>query len=261
VLGIPAAFGTKRVAENLELISRHVPPELLPVDKTALGCGHYGCVYATGVSDIVMKVTSDVSEAQFVIAAKQIEKRERYWPDGLVKYYQLVASPTLYKGKPILFLWRQAAENVGLRSLPGKPGIFTHREVVQFSYRLAAFNVLGGAVRDATKRGPIDPRRWEEGQDWAMENLDVWEWVKVNQTIIMKTKQLPARQRPGAAFWLCNQIAQIIASEAIAYKVGEALGYYLEHGIVLADVHMGNVGEVDGAVTIVDPGHAVFVGS
>jgi hypothetical protein len=51
----------------------------------------------------------------------------------------------------------------------------------------------------------------------------------------------------------------------VVSSVGMAMDFYLDEGIVLADVHLNNIGKVqeedyDGLVTaITDPGHAVFL--
>jgi len=55
------------------------------------------------------------------------------------------------------------------------------------------------------------------------------------------------------------------ANEPEGYLVGQALDFYLERGLLLADVHANNVGEVtrDGyhgpILVITDPGHLVRV--
>ena len=57
-----------------------------------------------------------------------------------------------------------------------------------------------------------------------------------------------------------------MANEPFGYEVGTALHDLLVDGeILLADVHLGNIGKVtrpdygDGLVVITDPGHAVFL--
>ena len=62
---------------------------------------------------------------------------------------------------------------------------------------------------------------------------------------------------------LLEQTAMVMANTHAGYLVGEAFAYYLEEGLLLADVHFGNIGEAmpeDHAaceLVITDPGHMV----
>jgi hypothetical protein len=47
-----------------------------------LGCGHYGCVFATSKPGIVFKISTDASEVEFVKAAMKLGT----WPTGIVRY-------------------------------------------------------------------------------------------------------------------------------------------------------------------------------
>ena len=62
---------------------------------------------------------------------------------------------------------------------------------------------------------------------------------------------------------LLEQLAMEMANTHAGSLIGEALGYYLEEGMLLADVHLGNIGEAvpEGYdcwdLVITDPGHMV----
>jgi hypothetical protein len=71
---------------------------------------------------------------------------------------------------------------------------------------------------------------------------------------------------PSRLAWEHIQL-EIVAAEitrtGAAPLVGPALGFYLQHGILLADVHFGNLGEIvlpgstKWELVITDPGHMV----
>ena len=95
------------------LMPRSAPrenPRRKRVQLREYGCGYYGCVFPTGNSGLVFKVTTDSSEAAFVAAARTIEA----WPHGMVLYtnvWQLAGEK--HGRRPVYVLWREAAGHVG----------------------------------------------------------------------------------------------------------------------------------------------------
>src|SRR5688572_6335160 len=56
------------------------------------GCGHYGCVMPTaGVPGVVVKITTDPTEAAFITAALQLGQDEY---SGLVRYVAIYQLPS-----------------------------------------------------------------------------------------------------------------------------------------------------------------------
>ena len=51
----------------------------------------------------------------------------------------------------------------------------------------------------------------------------------------------------------------MIANTDVVYPIGTALGHYIDEGILLADVHLNNIGRniENDQLIITDPGHAV----
>jgi len=72
------------------------------------GCGSYGCVMPTSEPGLVMKLTSDVSEAWFIARAREID-----YIGGIVEYKKIFALPTKHKGRPLFVLWRTEARYIG----------------------------------------------------------------------------------------------------------------------------------------------------
>lgn len=112
---------TKALADAYESVSSKVPPAWLPrlthvksshggvtAKVKEYGCGKYGCVLPTLDPKIVLKVTSDDTEAQFA---------EHYSPTlvdpVVVDYFAVVPLPDRHKGRPVYLLWRESAKHVG----------------------------------------------------------------------------------------------------------------------------------------------------
>lgn len=71
-------------------------------------------------------------------------------------------------------------------------------------------------------------------------------------------KNLRGLQRVGVALRTALYASQKMQGNPSLYHVGEALGHYLENGIMLADVHSNNIGlDTEDEAIITDPGHAV----
>ena len=70
---------------------------------------------------------------------------------------------------------------------------------------------------------------------------------------------LRGAMRLAMALRLCELIAELMQNTDGSDLLGDALGHYLDKGILLADVHGHNVGKVERTPgwVITDPGHAV----
>lgn len=116
------AWVTKHLADSWVTLEQKVPTKWLPkLDRTTskgkrlvaeipeYGCGAYGCVMPTNDPQIVLKLTTDDTEAQFAARlANQL-------PVPIVTKYELVMQlPTAKRqGRDVYLLWREAAEKVG----------------------------------------------------------------------------------------------------------------------------------------------------
>jgi hypothetical protein len=129
-------------------IQRDVPPEWHPVlasDKPGAwqareyGCGTYGCVVPTHDPNVVLKLTTDDTEAEFArdLSAKM--------PPHVCVSYRLVMTTDVVQQErdaPLFLLWRDAAEHVGnIRNVLGVPAA----AYVQGQYRagMAAYKAAG----------------------------------------------------------------------------------------------------------------------
>lgn len=115
------AWATKVVAHTYGEIEQKVDPTWLPkLDGMGargnqllgklkeLGCGAYGCVYPTGDDGIVLKITTDDTEAEFAreLAADLVTP-------VTVHYHMVIDADAAYRNRPVFFLWREEAKKVG----------------------------------------------------------------------------------------------------------------------------------------------------
>lgn len=101
----------------LDMMSDEVPASWLPVPgEPELGCGVYGCVYQTADPSVVLKLTSDDTEAEF---AQHI--RPMMAPDIAVRYHKTIPlSHKSPRGAWLFLLWRESASHVGDVQLLGE---------------------------------------------------------------------------------------------------------------------------------------------
>lgn len=112
---------TGALASAYDILTKKIPARWMPLigdirsrgnkltgTFTEFGCGAYGCVLPTLDPKIVLKVTTDETEALFA---------ERVAPDLVapvcVEYPMVVELGAQHDGATIYLLWRQAAEHVG----------------------------------------------------------------------------------------------------------------------------------------------------
>ena len=232
------------------------------------GCGLYGCVMPTHEPGIVIKLTSDPSEAWFV----SVGMRLGGWPEGMVRYYAAFAIPeATFRGRPVYALWRDEAYRVGptamIRSLP--MGSMEYREMRAFYEHLSKYKELAGDIHKRLKAAGPDVRwllladaakRQSQAQEPRRPNEGEWEWLGRAYPNIQNAR---GGARIAGVLRLLEHSELEMENKPVSQHVGAALRFYRERGMLLADVHSGNVGHhapndrpLEG-ILITDPGHAV----
>lgn len=262
----------KQVCDDLELtISRQGLP--MPIRKEdscvpvkELGCGHYGCVYETEDPGVVFKLTTDETEAWFVQTALKLFQNQE-WPRGLVRYHTIYGVPDVkHRKRNVFVLWRDSVEHVGYpMSWQQK-----HQDELEASNWLMKYKDAAATLRDVLQKKKTD-------FDWAtlpdhpvIEQAKEYYWdAKNNQSythwesMLLRTKRLSGND---AVAWLYAMLwiaVEELMQNGQVYLIGEVLRNLLEQGIVLADVHLNNVGQkqYEGYHSpvwiITDPGHAL----
>lgn len=117
-----AGWVAKVIANNYSDMEGEVPDKWLPkvssmrssggrkvtATMQEYGCGNYGCVLPTHDPKVVLKLTTDQTEAEFATAlADKLSARV------VVKYHKAVSVPEKHKGSETYLLWRDAADRVG----------------------------------------------------------------------------------------------------------------------------------------------------
>lgn len=289
------------IHEKVEALGLPMPMEDVPTSRGTcvldpeLGEGHYGVVYRTVQNDTVFKITTDETEAHFVSLLPELRNRGVN-PSGIVKYYAIFAVESTHKGRPVFVLWREAAENVGHvvrvfceteSGLYGKTkDEYLCKQYHTFSRYLGFWLEIGRAAREiylGTKK-KADPEEfwlWVDQQMQSIEREEVWErgdqiWEKMQ---LLSRQDYPPRNALGllarhpykfaVLVHIASRIAEAMANENVAYQVGRTFGEYLDAGILMADVHLGNLGFVaerpddndfaPGMPVITDPGHVLVL--
>lgn len=220
------------------------------------GCGHYGCVLPSSTEDYVFKVTSDPSEAAFVVAASQIAE----WPDGVVKYLFVYQTPEEYRGRPVYVIAREEAHDVGgwLKLSHSDRSVWRALERLRVLKEWAAL-ARDKILKASNIRTTIDSV--QQYSEWAEESV---EWEAALQGPLRMHSWLKGAQAAAFAVRSVQIVAQEMVQEDVGYLVGEAIDFYIEHGMLLADVHANNIGRAldrgdrgSGLWVITDPGHMV----
>jgi hypothetical protein len=235
-------------------------PRTLPADRAVrpgsveeLGCGVYGCVMPTRQEGLALKITTDESEAWFAHVALQLAAHDG-WPLGLVRYRLVLGLRDEKRDKaPLYLLWRDEATLVGgVRELDS--GLDRYMEIVNFFY---------AAMPDGSpfKASGIEVLKLARGGALAQARAFVEAHAARGDQPLSIAHQAHFLERPvaAAATILCLYL-QAAAVEKTAPEAGSAIRYYLDQGLLLSDLHPGNVGYSwpDAArVVITDPGLVV----
>lgn len=273
-------------------IAKHVPESWMPQREQRnpasriepkiieFACGHYGCVMPTNEPGLVCKLTTDVSEAHFIRIAETIETSDRMSEElGMVQYKKIFKLEGLhYKGRPMFVLWRTEAYDVGLlmrfnagmgyqipahaKQLKERYGYDEYhlRNIKAGEKLLGNFNTIARFARQVLVKRLKD-KDAAEREDMLAQ---IWKAYENADDYMDEPHRAPKSLALGVSLRQCLTLAQEMGNTDVFYPIGTALSYYLEEGILLADVHMNNIGrdapyEPGGNVPhliITDPGHA-----
>jgi len=244
--------------------------------KGLFGCGYFGCVYATEDPNVVLKITTDESEAQ--LSSFLASKRYR---SGIVRFYQVFEIPgrfSFFEGeeRKMFSVWRENAIVAGMigsdrpSASPDDPfpqraqkllaEIFL-RELPLLDYMsVEEFRGIFYDFLDAVHRQYLASalfRSWDED----LREIFVAALDKVKNPNLRLSDLEPPNSPEGTrdAALLLTHLADLRDT-----WLGNGIGTFLlrmllEEEIMLTDVHPGNVGIVnrENLPVLVDPGVVV----
>lgn len=230
------------------------------------GVGHYGAVYPTSIPGLVFKITSDLDEARFVQFALNLAKKEGYFPNGLVRYVAVleIVDARHPRGRPIYALWREEATDF---KRPPMSRSYEYREMNRAIDTLMRYKSISHLVKIASMTDPdaiFEAEKYDDRNSYEQAAAIFEDTEKAMRLLRTNAYRLPRARRVAIALRACEFIAQSLWSDSPLSLIGDTLEYYQNAGMLLADVHMANVGmatrpdDYDEPVPVIrDPGHAV----
>lgn len=296
------AWVNRILNEHWDAIEDRIGPELMPTTtrvgrkrrahEPELGCGHYGCVLATVGGGLVFKLSSDPSEAAFVAAALSLPAS--HWPPGMIRYHDLFEIPgETHRRRKVYGIVRQEATQVGLQLLPAPSWKEIRQSVPERwvqKYRedsiaegvrwLMLFKECASRVKEYIGRqkgaGVLETLekirsheslaiRWRAHEEPPEDRIAQDRWFK--KFDYKRPKPFRGAEQAAVDLQRCAEAAEMMSSSIhFVSSIGAALDYYLDQGMLLADVHLGNIGEAEVEwdtgdlgldMVITDPGHMV----
>ncbi len=271
----PAAWVTTAIAKNFDRIANHVEdPALMPLMEAAraqgkrlvieipeYGCGAYGCVMPTLDEDVVFKITTDQSEAEFI---EKVLPGIEPPPPGLIEYFDVLRLQGHHKNYPLYAVWREEAYDVGEleQVYPGKVGPILDLIYYQKSAGSMAFALLRHAENAA--------ELYEEALIHRLEAREIMRRVPIGSSESPATMIAGRYQDNHPMLLACclashEVCATLLAADPALRAVGQALLTFLANGVLIGDAHVGNMGRAkrDDVLTwvITDPGHVAVLGT
>lgn len=226
-------WATKVIADAWEVLEGTIPVAWFPklegiraegdgvvsAEVLEYGCGVYGCAFPTSDANVVMKITTDDTEAEFAAGlANQLVR------PICVTYYKVMGLPAKHKDRPVFLLWRESAERVGqIRAVLGDAAddlVFAQFEAAKKAY----LAIMGRASRRSKRTSDTSTA------------AAIRAWLLACEAMARQTKVPELRE-------LGDGLVEI----------------YAQQRIVFGDIHSGNLGAVKRAGryhwVITDPGN------
>ncbi len=268
------AWVTKILADSWEVLEDTIPPAWRPrldsVEVTAAdrisagvheyGCGVYGCVFPTHDPMVVLKVSTDDTEAEFALdlAATLVVPI-------CVEYRQVMALDARYKGRRVHLLWRESANHVGemekVLGIRAVDYLHTQHAAAQLAYA-AIQGVLIPPLLDKLRKswvGLVRPILGLADHDDDFQIFTQLSEVKIGRQVDMERRAL--------SIWVAavENMARQTKVPQLRRLANGMIEVYTRQHIFFGDVHDENVGLVaradGGHWVITDPGHVAVVSS
>lgn len=255
------AWSNAAVTDLWSQLERRVGKKRMPLRRGSkyreYGAGRYGVVLPTGQTGVVLKLTTDKSEA---MAAAWLARQRRPLP-GIARYYDVLELPVKHRGRTVYALWREEAHYVG--------GIRYHkdskRDRAQFRTENKLLSTATSTAQSLVQRLTDDPRKIDAFAVVAREAHARVKRIPLKSMVeeFLRLDTLRAGHGTRTTVERVLLGARLLSRGKILNRVGDAMTTAFERGVFLADVHDGNIGMVTRGkktfAVITDPGNAIPV--
>lgn len=260
-------------------------PKAWPALKegSALGCGCFGCVYATSDKSIVVKLTKSKHEAEFAALCLRWKASGNKVPEGIVSYHavaDLGGTWALWRDsvkRPDGF-WGFEPEFRAYDSQRTSPAVFWTCAYTSAARRLRdVLEELSGRQAHPAGLRKGDPTRGVAASlvrakaDIPDEYMTVLGAARRAAAVVMvsgvglleSTTRENLTKEARSGFGVCRVAASLLGAFGKGKEpvLADALLWFWDHGIVFTDVHPGNVGAhmKTGAPVVFDSGRALAI--
>lgn len=209
------------------------------------GCGSYGCVMPTHDPGVVLKITEDASEAWFAYVARELAGKDG-WPLGIVRYHQVLGFVPKDHRRELYLLWRDEANDVGKVPAGSKLDVALTRY-------MDVIAVMHGYLPQSDK---ARSKLYASALRKVPETEELLKSARVPARAVHRAMEQNRTLGTATAFAALYQIAAQLEDDSKTAALGSTIRYYIDQGIILGDLHQGNVGKAldDGRWVISDPG-------
>jgi hypothetical protein len=245
-------------------------------------CGHFGCVFNSEDQRVVVKVTTDVNEAQFIQAVLHLKLDMT----GIVRYDSIARFPSKFHGRNVFILWREEAQQIGSWAGSEEPRDQTQNAgALVGAYHSVSRHLLRldehfeKTLRGASYWNKIKTF-WDAMDDNMGEMNKAFGEIERSHYFLTGAILNTFKTHPGYFTWLLFALHQL--AERLMYfptfsqygpdgdgedeldvsEMGRCLKEVIDHKMVIADLHFGNIGESQsspGIKIVTDPGLVIFL--
>ena len=254
------AWSMKAVVDRWRSVVKIVGKKMMPLPARRgglreYGSGRYGTVLPTGTPGVVLKVTTDESEAY---AAQWLAAQKRP-PKGIVRYLRVLELPVTHRARTVYLLWREEALWVG------GIGLWARKNGLAKQWRdedrlLEQTTSTAQTLVQRLRRSPAQARAFRAAATRGFERA-VTAPERAMARRFLALQRLPPGKSVETTVERVMLGARILSRGQVLPEVGGAMLLAFKRGVFFSDVHAGNIGVTRGVVVITDPGNAVPLSS
>mgnify|MGYP001180505059 CR=1 FL=1 len=255
------AWSNAAVTRRWNAIERVVGKKHMPLRSGAklkeYGVGRYGVALPTVTKGVVLKVTTDESEA---LVASWLAAQPKP-PKGVVRYLHVLKVPQEHRGRTVYLLWREEASFVGAVGLWARSKGLRDAWKIEDGLLEQTTSTAQSLVRRILTH-PEETRRFREAATRGYKRAMALPKNKMVARFFALQKMKPGKGDDTTVERVLLG-ARILTHGKVLPDVGRAMLESFRRGVFLSDVHTGNVGVAHrgkaDVVVVTDPGNAIPV--